>query len=102
MRRQKLEIGLRNFRPPTLTSNLPVGKLQPPGEVPISDREFPIGEVFNVFNIANLEGYSGTLNALVPAGQTQAATFGQPTTRVSQVFGTGGPRAFQVAARISF
>jgi len=61
-----------------------------------------IGEVFNVFNLANLEGYSGTLNALVPAGQTQAATFGQPTTRVSQVFGTGGPRAFQVAARISF
>jgi hypothetical protein len=60
-----------------------------------------IGEVFNLFNISNLEGYSGTLNALVPAGQTQAATFGQPTTRVSRVFGTSVPRAFQLAARFS-
>jgi hypothetical protein len=60
-----------------------------------------IGEAFNLFNIANLGGYSGTLNALVASG-TQAATFGQPTTRTNQVFGSGGPRAFQVAARVSF
>jgi hypothetical protein len=60
-----------------------------------------IGEAFNLFNIANLGGYSGTLNALVASG-TQAATFGQPTTRTNQVFGSGGPRAFQVAARFSF
>jgi hypothetical protein len=60
-----------------------------------------IGEAFNILNIANLSGYSGVLNALVASG-TQAATFGQPTTRTNQVFGSGGPRAFQVAARISF
>ncbi len=60
-----------------------------------------IGESFNIFNIANLAGYSGTLNALVASG-TQPATFGQPTTRINQVFGSGGPRAFQLAARISF
>ena len=52
-----------------------------------------IGEVFNLFNIGNLSGRSGDL--LYPG-------FGQPTSRVSQVFGSGGPRAFQLAARVSF
>ena len=52
-----------------------------------------IGEVFNIFNIANLGGYSEDL---------QSANFGIPTTRTNQVFGSGGPRAFQIAARLSF
>ena len=52
-----------------------------------------IGEVFNLFNIGNLSGRSGDL---------LSAGFGQPTSRVSQVFGSGGPRAFQLAARVSF
>ncbi|HKQ74100.1 MAG TPA: carboxypeptidase regulatory-like domain-containing protein [Blastocatellia bacterium] len=52
-----------------------------------------IGEVFNIFNIANLGGYSEDL---------QSANFGIPTTRTNQVFGSGGPRAFQFAARLSF
>lgn len=53
-----------------------------------------IGEVFNFLNIANLSGHSGNL--------ANTATFGQPTRRVDQVFGSGGPRAFQLGARISF
>ena len=52
-----------------------------------------IGEVFNLYNAANLSGYS---NDLTTAG------FGQPTARFTQLFGSGGPRAFQLAARISF
>jgi hypothetical protein len=52
-----------------------------------------IGEVFNVFNIANLDGYTGSLQSL---------SYGTPTTRANQVFGSGGPRAFQFAARLSF
>lgn len=52
-----------------------------------------IGEVFNLFNIANLDGYTGSL---------QSASFGVPTTRANQVFGSGGPRAFQLAARIAW
>jgi hypothetical protein len=52
-----------------------------------------IGEVFNLFNIANLSGRSGNL---------LGAGFGQPTARVTQVFGSGGPRSFQLAARVSF
>jgi hypothetical protein len=66
-----------------------------------------IAESFNIFNIANLTGYGSGLNALVTAapGQpppTQPSTFGQPGNRVNQIFGTGGPRAFQFAARLSF
>jgi hypothetical protein len=51
-------------------------------------------EVFNVFNTANLGGYSFNLS--------NAATFGQPTNRASQVFGSGGPRAFQLGGRFTF
>jgi hypothetical protein len=52
-----------------------------------------IGEVFNLFNTANLSGRSGDL---------LGAGFGQATSRVTQVFGSGGPRAFQLAVRVSF
>lgn len=49
-------------------------------------------EVFNVLNISNLTGYSTSIGA----------SFGQPTARVGQAFGTGGPRAFQFGGRFSF
>ena len=52
-----------------------------------------IGEVFNVYNKANLTGYSGDLTS---------AGFGQPTSKATQVFGSGGPRAFQLATRVQF
>ena len=52
-----------------------------------------IGEVFNVYNAANLSDYNGDVTNV---------TFGQPITRVTQVFGSGGPRAVQLGARISF
>jgi hypothetical protein len=52
-----------------------------------------IGEVFNLYNKGNLTGYSGDLTS---------PGFGQPTTRTSQIFGSGGPRAFQLAMRIRF
>lgn len=52
-----------------------------------------IGEAFNVYNAANLSDYSGNLTSVA---------FGQPTSRVTQVFGSGGPRAFQLGARVSF
>jgi hypothetical protein len=52
------------------------------------------GEVFNLLNIANLSGYSGNLR--------ETSLFGQPTSRVDQVFGSGGPRAFQLGARLTF
>ncbi len=61
-----------------------------------------IAEGFNIFNIANLTGYGSGLNSLAAPGQVQQLTFGQPGDRVNQIFGTGGPRAFQFAARISF
>jgi hypothetical protein len=51
-------------------------------------------EVFNVFNVANLGGYSYNLS--------NTSTFGQPTNRASQVFGSGGPRAFQLGGRFTF
>jgi hypothetical protein len=52
-----------------------------------------IGEAFNLYNAANLSGHSGNLTNVA---------FGQPTSRVTQVFGSGGSRAFQLAVRVSF
>ena len=49
-------------------------------------------EAFNVFNISNLTGYSSRLNN----------SFGVPTGRAGQNFGTGGPRALQIGGRFSF
>jgi len=51
-------------------------------------------EAFNVFNVANLGGFSYNLS--------NTETFGQPTTRASQVFGSGGPRALQIGGRFTF
>jgi hypothetical protein len=50
-------------------------------------------EAFNLFNFANLSGFSGDLTN---------PGFGQPSARIGQVFGSGGPRAFQLGARVSF
>lgn len=52
-----------------------------------------IAEVFNVFNVANMSGYNNILNQV---------NYGQPSTRAGQVFGSGGPRAFQFATRFQF
>jgi NAD(P)-dependent dehydrogenase (short-subunit alcohol dehydrogenase family) len=43
----------------------------------------------------------GPIDILV-VGDLLDPGFGQPTSRVTQVFGSGGPRAFQIAARVSF
>lgn len=53
-----------------------------------------IGEVFNVFNTANLVQYSGNI--------ADPTSFGQPGGRFDQVFGSGGPRAIQLGARLRF
>ena len=60
------------------------------------------GEFFNAFNVANLTGYSFTLNTLAATSAAQTFTFGQPTQRALQNFLSGGPRAIQIGARFSF
>ncbi|MDT4967914.1 MAG: hypothetical protein QOJ64_2651 [Acidobacteriota bacterium] len=74
----------------------------------------PIVEVFNLFNITNVLGvsnvnYSGFSNVLVRDSNTagnpgflRSSVFGQPVTTAGGVFGSGGPRAFQFAARFVF
>ncbi|MDX6442936.1 MAG: hypothetical protein QOH71_10 [Blastocatellia bacterium] len=74
----------------------------------------PIAEVFNLFNVTNVLGvsnvnYSGFSNVLVRdsndptnAGFLKSSGFGRPVTTAGGVFGSGGPRAFQFAARITF
>jgi hypothetical protein len=74
----------------------------------------PIAEVFNLFNVTNVLGvsnvnYSGLSNVLVrdsndpaSAGFLRSSSFGQPVTTAGGVFGSGGPRAFQFAARVTF
>jgi hypothetical protein len=59
-------------------------------------------EMFNAFNISNLTGYSTTLDTASANPATQTFAFGQPTSRQGQTFGSGGSRALQVGARISF
>ena len=66
-------------------------------------RTFPLGvrrgtivltvDLFNIFNTANLVQFNGNL---------ASATFGQPAGRFMQLFGSGGPRAVQLDARIGF
>jgi hypothetical protein len=53
-----------------------------------------IGEIFNVFNVSNLTNFSPDL--------VTPSTFGKANQRVGQTFGSGGPRAFQFATRLSF
>jgi hypothetical protein len=74
----------------------------------------PIAEVFNLFNITNVLGvsnvnYSGFSNVLVRdsndstnPGFLRSSAFGRPVTTAGGVFGSGGPRAFQFAARLIF
>ena len=74
----------------------------------------PIVEVFNLFNITNVLGvsnvnYSGFSNVLIrdsnnaaDAGFLRSSSFGRPVTTAGGVFGSGGPRAFQFAARFTF
>ena len=74
----------------------------------------PMAEVFNLFNVTNVLGvsnvnYSGFSNVLVrdsndpsSPGFLRSSSFGQPVTTAGGVFGSGGPRAFQFAARVTF
>jgi hypothetical protein len=68
-----------------------------------------IGEAFNIFNVTNILGvsnlnYSGFNNTLTPDRNNPAlsSSFGRPVSTAGGVFGSGGPRAFQLAARLSF
>jgi hypothetical protein len=67
------------------------------------------GEVFNLFNKTNILGasnanYSGFFNVLVPDQNNPnlASGFGRPASGAGGVFGSGGPRAFQLAAKLTF
>jgi len=74
----------------------------------------PMAEVFNLFNVTNVLGvsnvnYSGFSNVLVrdsndpsSSGFMRSSSFGQAVTTAGGVFGSGGPRAFQFAAKVTF
>jgi hypothetical protein len=74
----------------------------------------PIAEVFNLFNVTNILGasnviYSGFSNVLVrdsndatSPGFLHSSSFGNPVNTAGGVFGSGGPRAFQFALRMTF
>lgn len=61
----------------------------------------PIAEVFNLFNVTNILGVSNT-NYSGFGNVMGTANFGQPITTAGGVFGSGGARAFQFAARFTF
>jgi hypothetical protein len=74
----------------------------------------PMLEVFNLFNATNVLGisnvnYSGFSNVLIRdsedaanPGFLRSSAFGRPVTTAGGVFGSGGPRAMQLGARVSF
>lgn len=71
-------------------------------------------ELFNVFNVTNILGtgtvnYSGFTNALVrdssdpdSPGYLTSSGFGRPVSTAGGFFGSGGPRALQLGARLAF
>ena len=73
-----------------------------------------IVECFNVFNVTNILGFSGTnysgfSNVLArdssepgDPGFLRSSSFGRALTTAGGVFGTGGPRAFQLGLRAQF
>ncbi len=74
-----------------------------------------IGEAFNIFNETNIRGttnanYSGRNISIGPyqaaqngqPAQTVQANFYSPVSTAGGFFGSGGPRAFQFAARLEF
>jgi len=69
-----------------------------------------IGEVFNIFNITNIRGFfatnysgfNGNISTLDPANPGKLSPAGQRISTAGGFFGSGGPRAFQFAARYSF
>lgn len=74
----------------------------------------PMLEIFNVFNVTNILGssnvnYSGFTNVLVrdsedpgDPGYLTSSAFGRPVSTAGGVFGSGGPRAAQLAVRVVF
>ncbi|QYO66260.1 carboxypeptidase regulatory-like domain-containing protein [Leptolyngbya sp. 7M] len=61
----------------------------------------PIIEVFNLFNTTNILGVSNT-NFSGFGNVLGTPSFGQPITTAGGVFGSGGPRAFQIGGRFVF
>lgn len=73
-----------------------------------------IVEVFNLFNVENILGvstrnYAGYANVLArdsddpsSPGYLTSSSFGKPVTTAGGVFGSGGPRAFQLGVRFQF
>jgi hypothetical protein len=73
-----------------------------------------IAEVFNLFNVTNVLGvssrnYSGYSNVLArdsqdpsSRGYLTSSSFGQAVTTAGGVFGSGGPRAFQLGLRLRY
>ena len=68
-----------------------------------------LAEAFNLFNKANILGvnnadYSGFFNVLVPdsTDPTRSSRFGTPVSTAGGIFGSGGPRAFQLGAKLTF
>ena len=57
----------------------------------------------NILGVSNLN-YSGFANTLSPDqnNPTLSSSFGTPVSTAGGVFGSGGPRAFQFAAKLTF
>ncbi len=104
----------RTARDSTTASTRSISACRRPFRLGARLRVEPMLEVFNLFNMTNILGvtnvnYSGFANVLVrdsdqagTPGFLRSSAFGQPVTTAGGVFGSGGPRAMQFAARVTF
>ena len=83
----------------TTSEDLRLTKVFTFGSEPHAYKFSVFAEAFNIFNIANL-GYNCCALDQVTSNQTYQ--FGQANSRAGQVFGSGGPRAFQIGGRFQF
>ena len=80
------------FNDAFFTQDLRVSRTFNPGRRGASAAVFV--EVFNLLNTPNLTGFGSDLRSRV--------NFGQPSQRLNQVSGSGGPRVVQLGARLTF
>lgn len=86
-----------DFVHPFRTVDVRVSKVAKAGRAEVE----VLAEIFNLFNSLNVRGFFLSSYAGIGTNM-ESATFGKPLSTAGGVFGSGGPRALQLGARVTF